>query len=101
MADVLLSGWSDGRVLAHSSETGAPLWFIDNAHVGGVTALVMSHNKRFILTGKPQGSFHYRAEFFLSTRWATRGGAALGAEEQRSRIPSKGTRRESFVFSNL
>jgi WD40 repeat protein len=57
MADVLLSGWSDGRVLAHSSETGAPLWFIDNAHVGGVTALVMSHNKRFILTGKPQGSF--------------------------------------------
>jgi WD40 repeat protein len=55
MADVLLSGWSDGRVLAHSSETGANLWFIDNAHPGGVTALVLSHNKRFILTGGPQG----------------------------------------------
>ena len=49
--DMLFSGWSDGRVLAHSAETGENLWFIDNAHLGGVTALALSHNKRFLLTG--------------------------------------------------
>lgn len=54
-SDCLLSGWSDGRVLAHSAETGALLWFIENAHVGGVTALCLSHNRRFILTGGPAG----------------------------------------------
>ena len=43
------------RVLAHSAETGASLWFIDNAHPGGVTALSLSHNKRFILTAGPAG----------------------------------------------
>ena len=55
LSDCILSGWSDGRVLAHSSETGANLWFIENAHQGGVTALTLSHNRRFILTGGPQG----------------------------------------------
>ena len=54
-AEVLYSGWSDGRVLAHSGETGACLWFIDNAHNGGVTALALSHNRRFIVTGGPGG----------------------------------------------
>lgn len=54
-ADVLLSGWSDGRVLAHSGETGDNLWFIDNAHPGGLTSLVLSHNRRFILTGGSAG----------------------------------------------
>lgn len=53
--DILFSGWSDGRVLAHSAETGANLWFIDNAHLGGVTALTLSHNKRFLLTGGAGG----------------------------------------------
>jgi cilia- and flagella-associated protein 52 len=28
---------------------------MDNAHQGGVTALVLSHNRRFILTGGPSG----------------------------------------------
>jgi WD40 repeat protein len=54
-ADMIFSGWSDGRVLAHSAETGASLWFIDNAHPGGVTALILSHNKRFLLTGGSGG----------------------------------------------
>ena len=54
-AEVVYSGWSDGRVLAHSGETGACLWFIDNAHTGGVTALALSHNRRFIVTGGPGG----------------------------------------------
>ena len=43
------------RVLAHSAETGENLWFVDNAHPGGVTSLVLSHNHRFILTGGPAG----------------------------------------------
>lgn len=28
---------------------------LDNAHPGGVTALVLSHNRRFLLSGGPQG----------------------------------------------
>ena len=28
---------------------------LDNAHQGGVTALVLSHNRRFILSGGPMG----------------------------------------------
>lgn len=43
------------RVLAHSGETGDNLWFIDNAHPGGLTSLVLSHNRRFILTGGSAG----------------------------------------------
>lgn len=43
------------RVLAHSADDGRSLWFIDNAHQGGVTALALSHNRRFLLTGGSQG----------------------------------------------
>lgn len=53
--DVLVSGWSDGCIRSHSSETGAPAWSIDNAHTGGVTALVLSHNQRFIVSGGAGG----------------------------------------------
>lgn len=48
--DVLLSGWTDGCIRSHSSDHGALAWSIDNAHVGGVTALVLSHNQRFIVS---------------------------------------------------
>ncbi len=54
-SDVLLSGWTDGRIIAHSPETGESLWFVDNAHTGGVSALALSHNRRFLLTGGEQG----------------------------------------------
>jgi WD40 repeat protein len=79
-ANILFSGWSDGRlanitvsflslhlrlsfhlsfviyrVLAHSAETGENLWMLENAHTGGVSSLVLSYNRRFILTGGPQG----------------------------------------------
>jgi WD40 repeat protein len=76
-ADMLYSGWSDGksvtnsynlyhlcnyivyflRVLAHSAETGENLWILDNAHPsdGGVTAMALSHNRRFLLTGGQAG----------------------------------------------
>ena len=36
-------------------DSGSPLWIIDNAHRGGVTALALSHNQRFILTGGKEG----------------------------------------------
>lgn len=54
-SDCLFSGWSDGLVLCHNAETGQILWFIENAHPGGVTALCLSHNRRFILTGGNEG----------------------------------------------
>lgn len=53
--NLIISGWSCGTVLAHNAETGDNLWMITNAHQGGVSALVLSHNRRFILTGGPQG----------------------------------------------
>lgn len=54
-SDNILSGWSDGKVLAHNAETGENQWFIANAHSGGCTALCLSHNRRFIITGGPDG----------------------------------------------
>ena len=54
-ANILISGWSDGRIVAHSAETGDSLWMLDNAHVGGVTALALSNNRRFVLSGGPAG----------------------------------------------
>ena len=43
------------RILGHSAETGDSQWMLDNAHPGGVTALVLSHNRRFMLSGGPGG----------------------------------------------
>ena len=53
--DMLVSGWQDGRIRAHCVDSGDPLWLIDNAHRGGVTALTLSHNQRFIITGGEEG----------------------------------------------
>jgi cilia- and flagella-associated protein 52 len=55
MSDMILSGWSDGRVLSHDIYTGDTLWSIDNAHFESVTSLCISHNNRFVLTGGIQG----------------------------------------------
>lgn len=49
--DILLSGWTDGAIRCHSSDTGDLLWSIDSAHAGGVSALALSHNQRFIVSG--------------------------------------------------
>lgn len=48
--DVLLTGWTDGSVRCHSSDSGEQVWSIDSAHTGGVTALVLSHNQRFLVS---------------------------------------------------
>ncbi|GMH95472.1 hypothetical protein TrST_g9575 [Triparma strigata] len=53
--DMLITGWEDGKIRAHDVDSGSPLWIIDNAHRGGVTALALSHNQRFILTGGKEG----------------------------------------------
>jgi len=53
--DMLVSGWEDGRIRAHDVDSGDPLWLIANAHRDGVTALTLSHNQRFILTGGTEG----------------------------------------------
>jgi len=43
------------QVRAHDCEKGQALWQIDNAHRGGVTALKLSHNERYIITGGADG----------------------------------------------
>jgi len=53
--DFLITGWSDGVVRAHDAERGQPLWRIDSAHRGGVSALALSHNERFVLSGGVEG----------------------------------------------
>jgi len=49
--DVVLSGWTDGKVRAHDPQNASPLWQIDNAHAKSVTSLVMAPNERFIVSG--------------------------------------------------
>ncbi|KAL3660058.1 hypothetical protein V7S43_014980 [Phytophthora oleae] len=53
--DVLISGWTDGCVRSHNSDSGELAWSIDNAHTGGVTALALSHNQRFIVSAGAGG----------------------------------------------
>lgn len=53
--DILLSGWTDGCIRCHSSDSGELVWSIDNAHTGGVTALVLSHNQRFLVSAGAGG----------------------------------------------
>eukprot|EP00595_Chromulina_sp_UTEXLB2642_P002352 CAMPEP_0196767954 /NCGR_PEP_ID=MMETSP1095-20130614/42163_1 /TAXON_ID=96789 ORGANISM="Chromulina nebulosa, Strain UTEXLB2642" /NCGR_SAMPLE_ID=MMETSP1095 /ASSEMBLY_ACC=CAM_ASM_000446 /LENGTH=352 /DNA_ID=CAMNT_0042136851 /DNA_START=383 /DNA_END=1438 /DNA_ORIENTATION=- len=52
---MLLTGWSDGRIVAYSCENGEFLWSIDNAHSDGVSSIALSHNGRFILSGGMNG----------------------------------------------
>jgi len=53
--DALVSGWDDGVIRGHHPEDGMALFEIANAHRGGVTALVMSGNQRFIISGGAEG----------------------------------------------
>jgi len=53
--EVLLTGWRDGQMRAHDAEDGTLLWSIDNCHRGGVTALTVSHNRKFVVTGGEEG----------------------------------------------
>uniref|UniRef100_A0A7S1HLU2 EML-like first beta-propeller domain-containing protein n=3 Tax=Hemiselmis andersenii TaxID=464988 RepID=A0A7S1HLU2_HEMAN len=53
--ECLLSGWSDGFVRCFDAETGEMLWKMSDVHRGGVTALGVSHNHRFMVTGGEEG----------------------------------------------
>lgn len=53
--EVLFSGWEDGRIRAHEADEGEELWSIDNCHRGGVTAIVVSHNRKFLVSGGAEG----------------------------------------------
>ena len=53
--EVILSGWSDGKIRAYRVDNNQQLWQIDNAHKGGVTAIALSHNSKFIVSGGEEG----------------------------------------------
>lgn len=53
--EVIFSGWTDGKIRTFRCDNGEPLWSIDNAHKGGVTALELSHNQKFIVSGGAAG----------------------------------------------
>ena len=42
-------------VIAHDPDTGDILWSIGNAHQGEVSAIALSYNNRFLLTGGEHG----------------------------------------------
>eukprot|EP00310_Coccolithus_braarudii_P018945 CAMPEP_0183338038 /NCGR_PEP_ID=MMETSP0164_2-20130417/5470_1 /TAXON_ID=221442 /ORGANISM="Coccolithus pelagicus ssp braarudi, Strain PLY182g" /LENGTH=636 /DNA_ID=CAMNT_0025507819 /DNA_START=39 /DNA_END=1949 /DNA_ORIENTATION=+ len=53
--EVIFTGWEDGKLRAHDAEDGQLLWTIDDAHRGGVTALVCANNVKFLVTGGEKG----------------------------------------------
>lgn len=53
--EVIISGWSDGRIRAFRTDNSQLLWQIENAHKGGVTAICLSSNCKFICSGGMEG----------------------------------------------
>lgn len=53
--EIILSGWSDGKIRAFRVDNNQQLWQIDNAHKNGVTAIALSHNNKFIVSGGNEG----------------------------------------------
>ena len=53
--EVIYSGWSDGKIRAFRTENSQMLWQVDNAHKGGVTAICLANNNKFIATGGEGG----------------------------------------------
>lgn len=53
--EIIISGWSDGKVRSFWVDTQEPLWTVDNAHKGGVSALDLSKNFKFFVTGGVDG----------------------------------------------
>jgi len=53
--EVLFSGWQDGKIRAHEAEHGNILWAMDNCHRGGVSALALSNNSKFLVSGGEEG----------------------------------------------
>ncbi|XP_071034756.1 cilia- and flagella-associated protein 52 isoform X2 [Parasteatoda tepidariorum] len=51
----IISGWNDGKIRAHTPETGHPIYIIENAHQRGVTAIAATSNCRNIISGGGEG----------------------------------------------
>lgn len=52
---LLLSGWSDGKIIAYDVSNGSYIWHVENANIGGVTALTVANNGKFLLSGGMNG----------------------------------------------
>eukprot|EP00344_Euplotes_crassus_P007599 CAMPEP_0197010058 /NCGR_PEP_ID=MMETSP1380-20130617/52577_1 /TAXON_ID=5936 /ORGANISM="Euplotes crassus, Strain CT5" /LENGTH=282 /DNA_ID=CAMNT_0042431711 /DNA_START=1053 /DNA_END=1901 /DNA_ORIENTATION=- len=53
--EVVISGWSDGKIRSFRTDNCELLWAIDNAHKNGVTTLCISNNFKFLATGGYSG----------------------------------------------
>ena len=53
--EIILSGWSDGKIRAYRVDNNQQLWQIDNAHNNGVTCIALSNNNKFIVSGGQEG----------------------------------------------
>lgn len=53
--EVMFTGWQDGKIRAHEAEEGQPLWEIPECHRGGLSALRLSHNLKFLVSGGEEG----------------------------------------------
>jgi WD40 repeat protein len=51
----IVSGWDDGKIRAFKPQSGALLYSISDAHVGGVTAIACSNDCRSIVSGGENG----------------------------------------------
>ena len=51
----IVSGWLDGKIRAFTPQTGRALWSIEDAHIGGVTALASSSDGRRLVSGGEGG----------------------------------------------
>jgi WD40 repeat protein len=53
--DMIISGWSDGNIRCYRTYGEEQLWQIDNAHKGGVSAITMNSQSKFVVTGGYKG----------------------------------------------
>lgn len=53
--EVIISGWTDGKIRAYRVDNSALLWQIDNAHKGGVTSICLAKSCRFVCSGGMEG----------------------------------------------
>ena len=53
--EVVIVGCGDGQIRSYHSSSGEALWTIANAHSSGITALAMSPNFKFIVSGGNNG----------------------------------------------
>mmetsp|Transcript_42589 Transcript_42589/g.99981 ORF Transcript_42589/g.99981 Transcript_42589/m.99981 type:complete len:612 (+) Transcript_42589:132-1967(+) len=52
----ILSGWSDGKIRAFGPQSGKLLYVINDAHVGGVTAIACANDPERLVSGGFDGS---------------------------------------------